>query len=118
MIPCDKENYRKGTYDWFHDLEEFCCKLEAKVIPQEDIYLDDKLLYSSEQIKGYIEESKRLSIQSKIDGLNQRALNKLKNEITGREITYTPEMKKQLVKDHTKRFGEKKWKGSTLSFCM
>lgn len=112
VIPCDKRSYRKGTSDWFHALEEFCRKLEADVIPQEDIYLNDKLLYSSEQIKGYIEESKRLSIQSKIDGLNQRALNKLKNEITGREISYTPEMKKQLVKDYTKRFGEKKWKGS------
>ncbi|QHQ62782.1 AAA family ATPase [Anaerocolumna sedimenticola] len=112
VIPCDKRNYRKGTYDWFQTLEEFCSKLEAKVIPQEDIYLNDKLLYSSEQIKGYIEEGKRLSIQTKIDGLNQRVLNKLKNEITGREITYTPEMKKQLVKDYTKRFGEKKWKVS------
>jgi DNA helicase-2/ATP-dependent DNA helicase PcrA len=112
VIPCDKRSYRKGTYDWFHALEEFCCKLEAKVIPQEDIYLDDIVLYSSEQIKGYLEDGKRLSIQTKIDGLNQRALNKLKNEITGREISYTPEMKKQLVKDYTKRFGEKKWKGS------
>ncbi len=112
VIPCEKQSYRKGTNDWFHALEKFCSELEAKVIPQEDIYLDDKLLYSSEQIKGYIEEGKRLSIQTKIDGLNLRALNKLKNEITGREISYTPEMKKQLVKDYTKRFGEKKWKGS------
>ncbi|WMJ88763.1 HelD family protein [Anaerocolumna sp. MB42-C2] len=112
VIPCDKRSYRKGSYDWFQTLEEFCCKLEADVIPQEDIYLEDKLLYSSEQIKSYIGEGTRLSIQTKIDGLNQRVLNKLKNEITGREISYTPEMKKQLVKEYTKRFGEKKWKVS------
>lgn len=112
VIPCDKKSYRKGTRDWFYALEDFCFQLEDRVIPQEDIYLDDKLLYSSEQIKGYIKESKRLSIQSKIDGLNQRGLNKLKNEITGREISYTPERKKQLIKEYTKRFGEKKWKGS------
>ena len=112
VIPCDKQSFRKGTLEWFQALEEFCSQLEEAVIPQDDIYLDDKILYSGEQIKGYIKESKTLSIQSKINGLNQRALNKLKNEITGREISYTPEMKKQLVKDYTKRFGEKKWKRS------
>lgn len=112
VIPCDKQSFRKGTLEWFQALEEFCSQLEDEVIPQDDICLDDKILYSSEQIKGYIKESKTLSIQSKIDALNQRALNKLKNEITGREISYTPEKKKQLLKDYTKRFGEKKWKRS------
>lgn len=112
VVPCHRQSYEKGTLNWFKKLEEFCNRLEAEVIPQDDIYLDGEILYSSEQIKGYIKENKGLSIQSKIDNLNQRALNKLKNEIIGREITYTPEMKRQLIRDYTRLFGGKKWKGS------
>ncbi len=110
VVPSDKQSYRKGTLEWFEGLVKFCNRLEDEVIPQEALYLDNMLLYSSEQIKEFIKERKNLSIQSKIDGLNQRALNKLKNEITGREISYTPERKKQLIKDFTKPFGGKKWK--------
>ena len=112
VIPCDKQSFRKGTLEWYHALEEFCIRLEDEVIPQDDIYLKDEILYPSEQIKRYIKDSKGISTQSKIDGLNQRVLNKIKNEITGREISYTPEIKKQLIKEYTGKFGGKKWKRS------
>lgn len=112
VVSCDRRSFHKGTKQWFLALEDFCCKLEDEVIPQDDIYLDDEILYSSEQIKQYIQENRRVSIQLKIDGLNQRALNKLKNVITGRDISYTPEVRKQLVKDYTRLFGGKKWKRS------
>lgn len=112
VVSYEKQSYYKGTMRWFQALEDFCNRLEEEVIPQDDIYFYDEVLYSTEQITQYTKENPSLSIQSKIDGLNQRALNKLKNEITGREISYTPEERKLLLKDYTGRFGGKKWKTS------
>lgn len=112
VVSCGENGFVKGTLQWFHALEEFCIRLEDEVIPQQDIYLKDEILYSSEQIRRYIKGNPTISIQGKIDALNERALNKLKNEITGRELTYTPEEKKQLIKEYTRLFGGKKWKRS------
>lgn len=112
IVPCDEHSFWKGTLNWFRDLIEFCRRLEEAVIPKDDIYLKDEILYSSEQIKGYIRDNPTISIQGKIDALNVRALNKLKNEITGRDITYEPDEKKILIKEYTRRFGPKKWKRS------
>lgn len=112
VIPCDEHSFYKGKLQWFHALEEFCNRLEDEIIPQEDIFLKNEILYSKEQIKQYIKDNPTLSIQTKIDGLNQRVMNKLKNEITGRDISYTPEIKKQLVKEYKGRFGPNKWKRS------
>lgn len=112
VIPCKNESVIKGTKQWFRNLQDFCQRLEDKTIPQQDIYLKDEILFSKEQIQNYLKENKDLSIQTKINGLNQRTMNKLKNEITGRDISYTPEMKRQLVKEYKSRFGTKKWKRS------
>lgn len=112
VIPCDTNNVGKGTKEWFHALESYCMRYENSVIPQEDIYLENMILFSAEQIKRYLKENSTLSIQTKIDGLNTRVMNKLKNEITGRDIKYEPEKKKQLVKEYKNRFGRNKWKRS------
>lgn len=112
VIPCEVNHVAKGTKQWYSALTAFCNRLENEVIPQEDIYLKEEILYPSEQIKGYLRDNPTLSIQSKIDGLNQRIMNRIKIEITGRDITYTPEMKKQLVKEYKNHFGGKKWKQS------
>lgn len=112
VVPCDDHSFYKGTKQWYEALVDYCNQLEDQVIPQEDIYLGDDILYSSEQIKQYLKDNKTLSVQTKIGGLNQRVMNKIKNEITGRDITYTAEVKKQLVKEYTGRFGPKKWKRS------
>lgn len=107
---CDPKSYNKGTIEWYRTLETFCMELESQVIPQDSLYLEDTILYSSVQIKAYLKDNSTLSIQTKINGLNQRAMNKLKNVITGKEISYSPEQKKILIKQFTKPFGEKKWK--------
>lgn len=112
VISCKNESIIKGTKQWFRDLQDFCRRLEDKTIPQQDIYLKDEILFSKEQIQNYLKENKDLSIQTKINGLNQRTMNKLKNDITGRDISYTPEMKRQLVKEYKSQFGTKKWKRS------
>ncbi len=112
VIPCKPGNHVKGTIEWFHALEDYCRKLEDEVIPQEDIYLKEDILFSKEQIKSYIKENPSLSIQTKINMLNERALNKLKNELIGKEISYTTEQKKQLRKEYSRLFGPSKWKRS------
>lgn len=107
-----QNSYCKGTLEWYRDLQRFCQELEDEVIPQEDIYLKEEVLFSREQIKRYLEANAALSIQTKINGLNERAIGKLKNEITGKEISYTPDEKKLLLKEYTGKFGGKKWKRS------
>lgn len=107
-----QETAQKGTYAWFHKLEEFCVELEDAVIPQEDVWFDGQVLYAKEQIQSYVKENKTVSVQSKIDMLNTRVLAKLQNEITGRDISYTPEMRRQKVKEYTGMFGAKKWRRS------
>lgn len=103
---------KKGSYRWFHALEAFCKELEDASIPQEDVLLDGQVLYAKEQIQGYIKENPTVSIQSKIDMLNVRVLAKLHNEITGRDISYSLEVRKQKIKEYTGWFGAKKWKRS------
>lgn len=101
---------RKGTKEWLATLIDYCEAMEEEIIPQEDIYLKDEVLFSREQINRYRASNANLSIQTKIDGLNERALVKLRNELTGHDLIYTPEERKALVKSVTGRFGSKKWK--------
>ncbi|MDE7211315.1 MAG: DNA helicase UvrD, partial [Lachnospiraceae bacterium] len=101
---------RKGTKEWLMALMAYCEAMEEAMIPQDDIYLKDEVLFSREQINRYRESNKILSIQSKIDGLNERTLVKLRNELTGHDLIYTPEERKALVKSLTGLFGPKKWK--------
>lgn len=101
---------RKGTKEWLEELVAYCEAMEEEIIPQEDIYLKDEVLFSKEQINRYRSSNAILSIQTKIDGLNERTLVKLRNELTGHDLIYTPEERKALVKSLTGRFGPKKWK--------
>lgn len=101
---------RKGTKEWLTELINYTNAMEEEMIPQEDIYLRDEVLFSKEQINRYRASNAILSIQTKIDGLNERTLVKLRNELTGHDLIYTPEERKALVKSLTGRFGPKKWK--------
>ena len=101
---------RKGTKEWLTELINYTNAMEEEMIPQEDIYLRDEVLFSKEQINRYRASNAILSIQTKIDGLNERTLVKLRNELTGHDLIYTPEERKTLVKSLTGRFGPKKWK--------
>ncbi len=110
VVPCRTEAVCKGTQGWFEKLTEYCNQLEDSLIAEEDIYLEEQVLFSAEQIRNYRKANPTISVQGKIDGLNERALIKLKNEITGRELAYPPEKRKKLIKEYTGRFGAKKWK--------
>ena len=112
--PNDKEAYRKGEYAWFHKLEAFCEEYEAKVIPTESVVIEKNgtVLLEKNSIENYRKSNPQLSVQAKINALNEWLLSKLENELTGKSISYTPEEKKELNRSCKVHFGRDEWKGS------
>lgn len=110
-IPSDKNELLKGTLKWFKELETFLNNLENKMIFTEDVVIEDKgvTLLSSRSTKDFIKENPQLSIQSKIDLLNERIVSRLENELSGKEIKYSKEEKAELNKFYKQFFGPKKW---------
>lgn len=115
--PADRKDLRiclKGSLEWFRDLEEFCRAYEMEQIPGKDIRLKKTgaLLLSAASIRQYLEEYPQLSMQTKINMLNQRLLAKMENELSGKYISCTPEEKKELQAACRRHFGGTVWKGS------
>lgn len=117
--PADRKDARiclKGSLAWFRDLEAFCREYELSQIPGKDIHLKKTgaLLLSAASIRQYLEEFPQLSMQTKINMLNERLLAKLENELSGKYISCTPEEKKELQRACRQHFGGKVWKGSVF----
>ncbi|MBP3569882.1 MAG: DUF4968 domain-containing protein [Lachnospiraceae bacterium] len=110
----NKEAYRKGEYAWFHALEAFCAEYEEKVIPSESVIIEKTgvVLLEKKSIENYRKSNTQLSVQAKINALNEWLLGKLENELTGKSVSYTPEEKKELNKACKVHFGRDEWKGS------
>ncbi len=134
------KNIVKGQSAWFHDLKQFCEELEWKTIPRESIYLNPKqfvegmedgktgvfdrtggkpanpedlvLLMSKKAIETYIKESPNISVQSKIDMLNERLLIKVKDEFLGKGVKYTASEQRAILKVYRGKFGSVTWKKS------
>ena len=70
-------------------------------------------LLKSESISAFLDENPQLSTQLKIEHLNKRILSRLENELMGKEIQYSPEEKRALIRFYRQYFGPKKWKYST-----
>lgn len=115
------EAMKRGTLDWFYDLETFCLAFERTMINTADVILKSNenvllehdvcvTLLTSDSIVAFLDENPQISIQSKINLLNKRVLSRLENEITGKEIQYTADEKKALVRFYRQYFGGKKWK--------
>ena len=130
----------KGGALWFRDLEEYCQKLEYATIPHESVYLnprqfvegikDGKIgvfdetegqpdnprtlvcLLEGDAIERYIRQNPTVSIQSKINMLNTRLRNKIKEEFLGKGIKYTEAERKAIQKAYRGYFGGKVWKQS------
>ncbi len=122
----------KGTLFWFQNLEEYCRKLEEETILAEDIFLEvpvktssvrrtsskvtfqktSKILLTAEAIAAYLNENPEVSIQNKIAMLNKRVMAKVHNEITGKDIRYTANDKREIQKKYRWYFGGKEWKTS------
>ncbi len=115
--PIDKADpsiCQKGSYEWFHDLEQFCREYENAVIPKTQICLEKTgvVLLEETTIRNYLENNPKMSVQNKIMMLNEMLLSKLENECTGKYISYTPEEKKEWKRRYRWYFGKKIWNGS------
>ena len=110
----NKEAYQKGEYAWFHELEAFCGEYEAKTIPTEPVVIEKTgvVLLEKKSIENYIKSNPQLSMQAKINALNEWLLGRLENELTGKSVSYTPEEKKELNRTCKIHFGRDEWKGS------
>lgn len=130
----------KGTLSWYHDLEEYCRQLEWETIPRESIYLNPKQfvegfrdgktgvfdetagkkvdpadlieIVSRDTIERYIVQNPAVSVQSKIDMLNERLIVRLKDEFLGKGVKYTAVERKAILKAYRGRYGARAWKRS------
>lgn len=110
----DKEACRKGESAWFRDLEAFCEEYEAKTIPTEAVVIEKNgvVLLEKKSIENYVRSNPQMSVQAKINALNEWLLGKLENELTGKSVSYTPEEKKELKRNCKVHFGRDEWKGA------
>ena len=110
----NKAAYKKGEYAWFHDLEDFCSEYEEKTIPAESVVIEKNgvVLLEKKSIENYRKSNPQMSVQAKINALNEWLLGRLENELTGKSVSYTPEEKKELQKNCKVHFGRDEWKGS------
>ncbi|UWO25829.1 ATP-binding domain-containing protein [Marvinbryantia formatexigens] len=170
VCPVDKKDANacmKGSYAWFHDLENYCREYERRMIPTGDVYLErdddasvgeahpakksadsvegahpakessdsvegahpakkkvplreaacpakneDILLLSGSVIEDYLTQNVQMSVQQKINMLNEILSAKLENELTGKYVSYTGAEKKELKRKYRRYFGKDTWKGS------
>ena len=128
---------RKGEAAWFEDLKKFCDALERQFISTESIYLNPKQfvegiengkngvydrstgneplirLVDGEAVERYLSQNPNVSIQSKINMLNDRLIIKIRDEFLGKGIKYTEEERKAILRAYRNRYGGKVWKYST-----
>ena len=128
----------KGSLSWFRDLEEFCRRLEWETIDRRSVFLDPRQfvegfrdgktgvfdetggvpsdpqtlvrLADGEAVERYIRQNPGVSVQSKIDMLNERLLNKVREEFLGKGVKYTEAERKAILKAFRGRYGGKVWK--------
>lgn len=107
---------RKGSFGWFQDLMVFCAAYERKMIPAENVCLEDgTLLLSADTVSRYLEQNTQLSMQSKINTLNEILMGKLENELVGKYVVCTADEKKELRRFCRQYFGKNVWKGSVFA---
>lgn len=134
------KNSVKGTRHWFRDLEAYCLELEWMTIPRESVFLnprqfvegiqngkagifdttigqkidpaDLKELVPQETVERYIQQNPSVSIQNKINMLNDRLMAKIKDEFLGKGVSYTENERKAIRKAYRGRYGGKVWKRS------
>jgi len=140
MSEVGEKNLIKGRSKWFRDLESFCSRLERQMISTDSIYLNPKqfvegfvdgkagvhdmtggkmfgkrelvLLMDGKAVETYINENPTISIQSKIDMLNERLMIKVKDEFLGKGVKYTEAERKAIVKHYRGGYGSRTFKGS------
>lgn len=124
IIDVSGNGYIKGRKSWFEALTAFCDRYEDGCIISEDVVLspeciegedinfEKQVIYTKEQIINYRRENRGISMQAKINGLNERVMARLNNVITGRDVTYPAPVRRKITKAYKHYFGKDKWKGS------
>jgi len=132
----------KGTTNWFQDLKKFVDRLEWNTIPRDAVYLNPRqfvegfkdgktgvfdetggisdpkdliCIVDRDAIERYILQNPTISVQSKIDMLNERLTIKLKEEFMYRGVKYTDKEKKAVLKAFHNHYGPKTWKKSIFT---
>ncbi len=121
----------RSRLSWFTALKEFCDDLEWRQIRRDpvsldpefvagrtgrsfaaapDISRDECLLLSRETIENYLRQNPALSLQSKIDGLNERLMNRIQNHFLEHPGRYTEDERRGIVRAYRGWFGGKKLK--------
>lgn len=136
---CSQDSIR-GTSGWFGDLKKYCDALEWQSIQRESVYLNPRqfveglrdgkagvydetdgketdprnlvLLVDGEAVERYIQQNPKISMQNKINMLNERLMNKIKEEFLGKGVKYTEAERKAILKAYRGRYGSREWKGS------
>ena len=130
----------RGTSGWFRDLKAYCDALEWQSILKESIYLNPRqfveglrdgkagvydetngekadprslvLLVDGNAVERYILQNPKISMQNKINMLNERLIIKIKEEFLGKGVKYTEPERKAILKAYRGRYGGREWKGS------
>ncbi len=99
----------KGSLSWLNDLEAYVRIMEHAIIPSESVSFDEEVLYSAHEFKEFMKNNRSWSTQEKIDSLNQRLMNRLKNYLSMKEREYEKEELRLIYKKYQNRYGAKKW---------
>jgi len=73
------------------------------------------LLADREAVERYIRQNPKVSMQSKINMLNDRLMGKIQEEFLGKGIKYTEAERKAILKEYRGRYGRREWKGSVYT---
>lgn len=132
----------KGTEEWFLDLEAFIRRLELHTIRRDSVWLEPRQfveglrdgkngvydrreedkragipsgrvkLVDGEAVERYVAGNPTVSVQSKINMLNDRLTVKIRDEFLGKGVKYTEEEKKAILRAYRGYYGPGKWKRS------
>ena len=130
----------KSSLSWFQDLEAYCDQLEWETISRESIFLNPRQfvegfqdgqagvfdrtggrpaapgervrLIDGKNVERYILQNPLISIQGKINMLNQRLIGKVKEEFLKNPLRYTEAERKAILKAYRGRYGGRTWKKS------
>ena len=113
-ISLNRHQFVEGIVDGkagVHDLREGTVKIYES--DEEKTAAEPMVLFMErDTIERYIRENPTVSIQSKINMLNDRLRNKIKDEFLGKEVSYTEAEMKAILKKFHGWFGGRSWKGS------